>query len=357
MKRAYPAIKFVPPRPTGRPAAGSGQERRFTPPLREAASVSPVIAKRKRPTTQSWKGPRRRLDPPSPSKAQSTASTTNTDAGRRTVEEAGVGVQTPWTQQSNNCCRTSRPVKSHRRSSSVGTPDTPSIRRYMSRKPLVMAAETPTRSRNHPSCSRQPMTSDRHQLERMGGLRIPDTPNRHKSEPRRDLKIAEDKRAKRHEGKRETSDDGGDRRSCSSSLSSPVVELCLKEQEQEAEAGVGREGTTAVVPPACPQGPSSSGDSEAGSDSPDLLRNFRMETNVKLQEPAQGVPQDRASSDNAAGPVMGVLHDEEPGSEGSDGGSESPYLLRRYSVVDTTSVLNGPKQAAAAGGRDTGQQL
>ncbi|CAM9598989.1 unnamed protein product, partial [Ectocarpus sp. 12 AP-2014] len=356
MKRAYPTIKFVPPRPTGKPAAGSGQERRFTPPLREAASVSPVIAKRKRPTTQSWKGPRRRLDPPSPSKAQSTASTTNTDAGRRTVEEAGVGVQTPWTQKSNNCHRTSRPVKSHRCSSSAGSPDTPSIRRYMSRKPLVMAAETPTRSRNHPSSSRQPM-SERRQLERMGGLRIPDTPIRHKSEPRRDLKISEDRRAKRREGKCEVSDDGGDHStSCSSSLSSPVVELCLKEQEQEAEAGVGREGTTAVVPLARPQGPSSSGDSEAGSDSPDLLRKYTMETNVKLQKPTQGVPHDRASSDNAGGPVMGVLHDKEPGSEGSDGGSESPDLLRRYSLVDTTSVLNGPKQAAAAGGRDTGQQ-
>lgn len=341
MKRAYPAIKFVPPRPTGKPAAGSGQERRFTPPLREAASVSPVITKRKRPTTQSWKGPRRRLDPPSPSKAQSTSSTTKTDAGRRAVEEAGVGVRTPWTQKSNDCCRTSPPVKSHRCSSSAGTSDTPSIRRYMSSKPLVMAAETPTRPRNHPSCSRQPI--DRHQLERIGGLRIPDTPNPHKSKPRRDLKIAEDQTAKRREDKREISDGGSDRSSCSSSLSSPVLELCLEEQEQEAEASVGREGTVAV-PPACPQGPSSSGDSEAGSESPDLLRNYIMETNVKLQEPAQGVPQDRA-----------VLHDdEERGSEGSDGVSESPDLLRRY---DAASVLNGPKQAAAAGGRDTGQPL
>ncbi|CAN0396515.1 unnamed protein product, partial [Ectocarpus sp. 12 AP-2014] len=134
------------------------------------------------------------------------------------------------------------------------------------------------------------------------------------------------------------------------------VELCLKEQEQEAEAGVGREGTTAIVPLACPQGPSSSGDSEAGSDSPDLLRNYTMETNVKLQEPAQGVPQDRASSDNAGGSVMDVLHDEEPSSKGSDGGSESPDLLWRYSVLDTSSVPKRPKQAAAAGGRDTGQQ-
>lgn len=362
MKRAYPAIKFVPPRPTGKPAVPASEES-FTPPPREAASVSPAIAKRKRPTTQSWKGPRRRLDPPSPLNALlSKASTARKDEARR-VAEGREGRVAPPVNKINY--RSSRPEKTpssaiSRESAadpatasaavsavpSKATPYSPATRKVYSRsKPLVMVAETPRRPTAAAKPSSRRPTSFGHQ--QAVGLRIPDTPDPAVAKRERNVEVS---RSTGRESEREVRKVDSDGSTCSSSLSSPPIGLPSEGAQAgaTAAAGVGGNGTTPAFPEAPP---SSSEESDAGSESPDLLRSYTMGAKGKRHQPGQNAAAVKGSvSCSGGGATRGVAMGHWA-SEASDTGSDSPDLLRGCGSAH--AELEMPEQANTLDARVT----
>ena len=344
----------MPPRSTSasKPtaSAGDGDRDRCTPPLRQKATVSPALAKRKRPTTQTWKEPRRRLDPPSPSKAQKTSAarasraapppTKTSNRGSRPASSNGPS----WLPAFQHAARQDKPSRA-----------TPEARRYGSTKALVLAAETPARHRGHPSSSRRNMTGTaRKEADGMRGLRIPDTP-----EPEEEPKV-EDRKARRSHSKVEgsgndTGSGGSSSGSCPSSLSSPLPWDCSEgEGEQAAVAAA-----SLIAVPGCAAGAtgaaaaagsealicSAESDAGSGSESPDLLRSYAMGTKSKSQEPTcVSAGHQGGSGGSDGGTVASKVASGQRASEGSDSGSDSPDLLRAYSAVD--SVLEEPKRAA-----------
>ena len=382
MKRAYPAIKFVPPRSTSgrKPAVSSDGSRDiadgYTPPLRETATVSPALAtakKRKRPATQSWKGPRRRLDPPSPSKAQKAAARPASPQARidsyyrRKVDEKSYHASTSSGEEA--CKRAA-----HRNAGAAVRADkrppkaTSAARGCCSTKALVMAAETPARPRGVPLVSRFSIAgADVPHQSTKGVLRIPDTPD---PAPK-----AEGRRATRSEVGRKDAGSDSDSDSCSSSLSSPL--LCSKVDEEWEAAGAGgvaalvassaaASGAAAAAPAATAAvsraGRLSSigGSDGAGSESesPDLLRSYTMETRGRSQEPATGItPQCQGgggggTGGGGAGAAGGVARDLAASGE-SDAGSDSPDLLRTYARRNT--VLEGTTRDSGTADKAVGQ--
>ncbi len=357
MKRAYPTIKFVPPRSTsgGKNKAGSAAKwdtapDGYTPPVRATVTVSPALAtakKRKRPTTQSWKGPRRRLDPPSPSKAQKAGGSgppqAKIDGFCTKLDDEPAG-----STSSGACSRAAHrtaTVAAHaekpcRATSATGCANTDA---------LVMAAETPARLRHRglPSfsrCSEATATAaaDIDQRKWIGTLRVPDTPDPPK---------VEERRAAQGGAKRKDADSVSD--SYSSSLSSPSVGLRDKDErdwENGELTGIGVRAVrvAAASAPAVasapasaltasgPVAPRSSGYSDDGSEpeSPDLLRSYTMEATARSQDQGSG----GGTGGGGTGSVEGVSRSEAAGEE-SDTGSDSPDLLATYARIDAGAVL------------------
>lgn len=356
MKRAYPTIKFVPPRSTsagkkkaGSAASGDTAADGYTPPPRETATVvvSPALAtakKRKRPTTQSWKGPRRRLDPPSPSKAQK--------AGGSGPPQAKIDRyctkldDKPAVSTSSGACRRAAlrtaTAASHAEKPSRAT--STSATGCCSTDALVMAAETPARSRNSglPSvsrCSEAIAIADIDQRERISALRIPDTPD----PPR-----VEERRAAQGGAKWKDVDSGSGSGSYSSSLSSPSVGLRDEDQGEEGKSpgvrGRAVRFAAAAAPASAPASASSanglaasrsSGDSDDGSESesPDLLRSYTMDATVRSQDQGGGGGTGAGGTRSAEGVSRG-----EAASEESDTGSDSPDLLATYTRMDAGAM-------------------
>ncbi|CAM9144204.1 unnamed protein product, partial [Scytosiphon promiscuus] len=359
MKRAYPAMKFVRPRPTDKPTLAAS-EKSFTPPLREAASVSPAVAKRKRPTTQSWKGPRRRLDPPSPSNMLLSKAGS---AGNKRVRLVAEGRQGRAAQPLNSTIsRSSRqerstslvasrsarnPATASAAASSRVTPDSPTTRRVHSRKKeLVMVAGTPTRPTALPKpFSRRSTTSSQFGRQELGDLRIPDTPDPAVMKPDHET---EGCRATGCHNEVEVGNGGSDTNSrCPSSLSCPIGPTFGRTQlEATSVADMVGSGKT----PHCPQTPpSSSEDSDAGSESPDLLRSYPTGAKGKWYRPgwkaARG--EGNVSSSSASAARRGVL--DHSASERSDTGNDSPDLLRGYGSAGVEFAV----QAGAVVARQT----
>lgn len=349
MKRAYPVVKFVPPRSTsGNKPAVSAADDRCTPPLREKATVSPALTKRKRPTTQSWKEPRRRLDPPSPSK-------THTASAARTARAAPPPAKT--SRHGSRHENSNGPSLSPAYGQHVSNPTAerqgkhprvaPVVRRYSSTKALVLAAETPAKNRGHPSTSRRRMTSvDGQEMDVAGRLRIPDTP-----EPTEEPKVVEERRATHSERTRAENDNDNSSSSNSSSfLSPPPLGHCWEAEEgvhTAGAAGSGTPGPACAAAAASPEKPICSADSESesGSDSPDLLRSYAMGTKSKTQEPTCTRATGQGGSGSSGGGTGGsVAKVQTACSEESDTGSDSPDLLRAYPVVDC--LPEEPQRAA-----------
>eukprot|EP00752_Nemacystus_decipiens_P002246 g2129.t1 len=339
----------------GRSPGGFGGGRSFS------GRVSPTLAKRKRPTTQTWKEPRRRLDPPSPSKTQKASAARTARAvppppqarnhGGRPARSNGRSLS-PARQHvsSHDAVRDEKPSRA-----------TPVARRCGGTKALVLAAETPARHRGHPSSIRRYIAStDRPEMDGMGGLRIPDTP-----EPEEEP-TGEERRARQSQRNVADSDDdgggGGSINSCSSSLSSPL----LGHGMEGGKKTVGAAASKTVIAPACapaaaaaaaaaPETLIGSADSESGSgsDSPDLLRSYAMGAKSKSPGPMCIIAGRPGGSGGGGGAVVaGGLEKGHSVSDGSDSESDSPNLLQAYSVVD--SVLEEPERAAATSA--TGQQ-
>lgn len=354
----------------GKTGASAGPERCPPPLPTETATAPPALAKRKRPTTQSWKGPRRRLDPPSPFKSQqqqkqqeqqqrqqqrSKTNSTKVDGGQPTIgARSSRGTLPPAEKSNGSTSFTARTPISDRAAAELveepsrTTPDTLVTRKYSNSKAFVMVAETPTRPRGHPSRSRPMASFDKHRMEPMEGLRIPDTPD-----PKAKPKAEKKRRATTAGGAMR----GGD--SCSSYLSSPALAgLCL-EVEQEREPGVvGGVGVTSAG--ACADLPSSSGESREGSESesPDLLRSYTMGAKADSQQPTRIVARNHLSSrSSSTGVAAAGIGLGQSASEESDTGSDSPDLLRAYAPVGTAVLEESQQTVVVAAGEAAGQQF
>lgn len=322
MRLSFPAIKFVPPRSKGGKSPGQTDGERRTPPFitEPVSERTPAPVKRAKvtlrtghqQTTLLWHKPRT-LDLVKTGTAKSTR-------GPSPVASAAAVAMPPRSREYNvsrpdlpaSLARTPFPPSVQKGSSS--TPEAPGRRRS---RALVMVAETPVGKRH---CSH---LEDRHGFdhpeERMARLRVPETQERAEP-PTVAAKAITSGCSQGGSGTRPR------RRSYSSgnysdeSLSSPLL---IGRRERESRKSV--EAKPTIAGPGVSTSSSSSGASDSGSESPDLLRCYSMGTEDirKSEEPKRSVA--AGNSGAAVGVILALTSSGE-----SDSVSESPDLLREY---------------------------